>query len=98
MKIAIASDIHDNLPNLKKFLDFVRKERIKFLILCGDTGLDEETLKFLSDNFKGKVFLVPGNMDRPAPMAKKPEKQNTAIKIFETVGKTTISGLKIAFC
>lgn len=94
MKIAIVSDIHDNLPNLKKFLEFIRKERVKSLIVCGDVGVDEETLKFLSDNFKEKIFFTPGNMD--VWQNSKNQNPRSRIKLFETAGELEIDGLKIA--
>jgi len=62
MKIAIISDIHDNLANLEKCLDICRAERIETLLCCGDVT-NRETLKFLSDNFKKKICLVRGNAD-----------------------------------
>lgn len=62
MKIAIISDIHDNLLNLKTFFNWVRNESIEKLICCGDvTNL--ETINFLSQNFTGEIILVRGNME-----------------------------------
>ncbi|MCX6795464.1 MAG: YfcE family phosphodiesterase [Candidatus Falkowbacteria bacterium] len=62
MKIAIFSDLHDDGNNLKKFLDFCQKEKIKTLIFCGDLA-NQETLGYLADNFLGKIFMVGGNAD-----------------------------------
>ncbi len=62
MKIAIISDIHDNLVNLKKCLRWCGKEKIENIICCGDVT-NGETVKFLSDNFNGNVYLVRGNME-----------------------------------
>lgn len=62
MKIAVISDIHDNLVNLEKCLNFCKKEKIKNLICCGDVA-NSDTLKFLSENFKGNIYLVRGNME-----------------------------------
>lgn len=59
MKLAIISDIHDNLANLEKFLFFIRKKRIKIIISCGDLG-GQEALKLLTENFKGKFFFSFG--------------------------------------
>lgn len=62
MKIVIISDIHDNLVNLKKCLDWCEKEKIENLICCGDI-CNSETLKFLSEKFKGLIYLVRGNLE-----------------------------------
>ncbi len=62
MKIAIISDIHDNIPNLEKCLNWVKNEGIERLICCGDVvGMD--TINFLATNFSGEIFLVYGNME-----------------------------------
>lgn len=60
--IAIISDTHDNVSNIKKFLDAIDLLNIKEIIHCGDV-LSEETIKFLSEKFKGIIHLVCGNGD-----------------------------------
>lgn len=62
MLIAIISDTHDNIPNLKKILDYCREHKIEKLIHCGDLAT-METLDFLNDNFSGEIFFTFGNMD-----------------------------------
>jgi len=62
MKIAIISDIHNNLTNLKKVLNYCAEKEIKTIICCGDLA-SLETLDFLNDNFKGKTYFTFGNMD-----------------------------------
>ena len=62
MQIAIISDIHDNIPNLTKVLNYCRENKIEKIICCGDLA-SLETLDFLNDNFKGEIFFVFGNMD-----------------------------------
>lgn len=62
MKVAVISDIHDNLANLAKCLDWCRQQSISRLICCGDVT-NVETIDFLSKNFKGKIELVRGNAD-----------------------------------
>jgi putative phosphoesterase len=60
MKIAIISDIHDNLPNLKKCLSWCAENKIEKLICAGDVT-NSETLQILSENFKGEIFMIAGN-------------------------------------
>lgn len=62
MRIAIISDVHNNLTNLKKVLDFCAKERVEKIICCGDLA-SLETLDFLNDNFDGEIYFTFGNMD-----------------------------------
>jgi hypothetical protein len=67
MKIAIISDVHDNIPNLKKVLDYCNEKisasrRIEKIICCGDLA-SIETLEYLNDNFSGEIYFTFGNMD-----------------------------------
>lgn len=61
MKIAIVSDSHDNMINLKKVLDYLQDKKIKNLIHCGDLT-SSDILEKLRD-FQGNVYLVEGNAD-----------------------------------
>ncbi len=64
MKVAILSDIHDNLSNLNIFFELISKKigenKIENIICCGDVT-NEETLKELSLKFTGIIYLVKGN-------------------------------------
>ena len=62
MKVAVFSDLHDNKPNLNLFLDWVKKNKIEGLIFCGDLA-NVQTLKYLAENFTGKIYMVGGNAD-----------------------------------
>jgi hypothetical protein len=62
MRIAIISDIHNNLANLKKVLDYCASKKIQTIICCGDLA-NMETLDFLNDNFSGEIYYTFGNMD-----------------------------------
>ena len=92
MKIAIISDTHDNLENLRKFFEFTKKENIEILIHCGDV-CNGETLKEIEKNFK-EIYLCLGNADIKESLFK--EVKNS--KIFEKEGKIEIENLKIGFC
>jgi putative phosphoesterase len=92
MKIAIISDTHDNLENLKKFLNFAKKEKIEVLIHCGDVT-NGDTLKEIEENFEGRIYLVLGNADIKDSL----EKEAKRTKIFEKEGKIEIEGFKIGF-
>jgi len=62
MKIAIISDIHDNLANLKIFLRWAKKANMEKIICCGDVT-NSETIDFLAKSFGGEIILVQGNME-----------------------------------
>lgn len=62
MKLAVISDIHDNLANLEKCLNWCEKEKIKYLICCGDIT-NSETLNFLGKKFSGQIYLAQGNIE-----------------------------------
>src|SRR3972149_3842906 len=94
MKIAIISDTHDNLQNLRVFFDFAKKENIEAIIHCGDTA-HSETLDEILNNFSGSVFLSFGNMDFREEFSN--FKNNERLKIFEEFGQTELDGLKIGF-
>ena len=97
MIIAIISDIHDNIPNLTKVLNYCRENKIEKIICCGDLA-SLETLDFLNNNFEGEIFFVFGNMDddyfRNYPFK---NNQYKKIKIFKDFGEAEIEKQKIAF-
>jgi len=62
MLVAIISDIHDNLVNLEKCLNWCKKKKINIIICCGDVT-NSETLNNLAKNFLGDIHLVKGNME-----------------------------------
>jgi hypothetical protein len=62
MRIAIVSDGHENIENLKQAIDWLNKNEIKTLIHCGDVSRIE-MLEELNSRFEGKIHLVWGNAD-----------------------------------
>ena len=62
MKVAVIADIHDNLTNMERCLDFCRENNIEKMICCGDVT-NSETLQYLSDNFSGEITLIQGNIE-----------------------------------
>jgi hypothetical protein len=62
MKIGIISDIHDNIPNLDKCLNWLKKEGSEKIICLGDiTNID--TASYLAECFSKEIFIVRGNAD-----------------------------------
>lgn len=63
MKIAIVSDTHNNMANLKKAIEWIKKENIQIILHCGDISSQEtinEATKLFTD---GKMHFVKGNAD-----------------------------------
>lgn len=94
MLIAVISDIHDNLAYLKIFLDWSKNNKIKKIICCGDvTNLD--TVKYLSTNFSGEIFLISST--RELFQNKDLKKYNNVTHCGE-IGLIEIDGINIGFC
>ena len=68
MRIAIITDSHDNLANLKKTLAYLNRQGIKLIIHCGDIASDE-TLEKMVKFFPGNIYFTFGNADN-IPLAK----------------------------
>jgi len=96
MKIAIISDTHDNLENFKKAISLIKKEKIKFLIHCGDI-FEPETVKEILKDFSGKVHLVLSDVDEDY-FENDSLKNSSKIKIWKNFGEIEINKKKIAFC
>jgi len=62
MKIAIVSDIHDNIWKLKAVTQAIQPYQAELLIFCGDFCAPF-TLKQLADEFTGPIHAVWGNND-----------------------------------
>jgi len=109
MKIAIVTDTHDNSATTKKAVDWIKKNKIKTIIHCGDV-FKPEIIKEISKNFKGKIYTVISPAD--ASFSKVPFdsfKKIPRVKIYEEFGELKIGGnpegkqasygaRKIAFC
>ncbi len=96
MKVLILSDVHNNLVNLKKVLDYARINKIKKLICCGDLA-SQEALDFLNDNFNGEIFYALGNMDLGYLDEYSNKTKYKKTIIFNEFGETEIDKRKIAF-
>ena len=94
MQIAIISDIHDNLVNLEKCLNWCKKNDIKKIICLGDVT-NSETLNYLATKFKGKIYLVKGNVELYSETEIKKYKN---INYFGKIGKIDIGKINIGLC
>lgn len=97
MKIAIVSDTHDNLTNFKKAVSWIKKEKIKVILHCGDICAPT-TLREILKDFSGDFHLVFGNINgdrfRITKMAYQEFKN---LKLWGELGELEIDGKRIAF-
>lgn len=100
MKIVIISDIHNNITNLKKVLDYCTREsaggRIETIICCGDLA-SMETLDFLNDNFSGRIYYTFGNMDDDYLTSYNFQEKYKNTVIYKNFGELEIENKKAAF-
>ena len=97
MKIAIISDTHDNMANIKKALDYINDQKITELIHCGDVCAPI-TMVEIAEQFKGNINLCIGNVDGdPFRMLQRVQDGKAAnVTIHQEVGEFAIDGKKIA--
>lgn len=96
MKLAIIADSHDNLFNLHKTLDYLKKQKIELLIHCGDVCAPS-ALRELAKNFPGQIHLVYGNVDGDHPRMEQVAAELTNIKIHGEAGNLEVEGQKIGW-
>ena len=96
-KIAIISDSHDNLANIKKTFDFLKKEMVKTVLHCGDIST-LLTLKEILNQFSGKIYIVFGNADKDNfEVTKMGVNSQSCLKVLGELGEIKINGKNIAF-
>jgi len=95
MKLVIISDLHDNLVNLKKCLDWCATAGTAAMLFAGDLT-NEKTLDYLAKNFSGKIYLVRGNVDNYDENLLKNYSQ--IINLTRSGGAIEIGGRNIGLC
>ena len=55
MKIAIIADTHNNWANFKKAIEWIKKEKIKLILHCGDI-CSQEIIDDARKLFEGAAF------------------------------------------
>ncbi|MBT4722818.1 YfcE family phosphodiesterase [Candidatus Falkowbacteria bacterium] len=93
MNVAICSDSHDNLVNIKKFLSWCNRHKIESIIHCGD-WCAPSVLELYRKRFKGKLYGVYGNVHADDETMKKFAKRHK-ITIKEDELAIKIESIKI---
>lgn len=96
MKIAIISDTHDNVPNLEKALAWMKENKIKALIHCGDLCAPSILVMVLGPGFHGPIHMIFGNVEDRELLPQK-VKDFPQVKHYGDLGKAEFSGKRIAF-
>lgn len=89
-KIAVISDVHDNLANLGKALTYINNQLIDYLICTGDLQSPEAWAELNKLNIP--VFAVKGNADDALDLS-----QFSKLKIWQGFGEIELNGKKIVF-
>ena len=97
MRIAVLSDIHDHLDNLKKVLEDFKKQKVQAIFFCGDL-ISPFTTGVLAEA-ELPTYAVLGNNDEDhIGMMKKGGKKITWFHLSQEFGEMKVGDKKIAFC
>lgn len=94
--LAVISDIHDNLINLQKALDYIKKAKADYLICTGDVQSLEAWLSI--DQLNIPVWAVMGNVDKDILGAQTIKNNLKNINFSPNVGSVTLEEKNILFC
>lgn len=93
MRVAVMSDIHDNIWNLAKVLERIGGAEALFFL--GDFCAPF-TLKQMADGFKGPIYCVRGNNDGDMLLLNRVAAQAGNVTFYNPVGELELGGRKIA--
>lgn len=97
MKIAILSDIHDHIWNLKKTIRLIKNQNCEAVIFCGDM-CSPFTARILMDA-KIPTYAIWGNNDEDHwAIVQKAGEDFFAYPLTQEFGEIELGGKKIAFC
>ena len=89
-KIAVISDVHDNLANLAKTLNYLKTDKVDFLICTGDLQSLEAWTEL--NKLSIPVFAAKGNADDNLDLS-----QFTNIQVWQSFGEIELASKKILF-
>ena len=93
MRIAVLSDIHDNIWNLEKALQLIGDAEV--LLCCGDL-CSPFTLKMLGEGFPGPVHIVFGNNDGDVSLMHGVAERLGNITFHKPIAQLELGGKRIA--
>jgi len=95
MKIAVLSDIHDNLPNLEIALRLVNEAEAEHLLFLGDFCAPF-TLAQIASGFSGPIDVVFGNNDGDQFLLSRIASQHPQVTLHGQYTELELGGRKIA--
>ena len=96
MKIAVLSDIHDNIWNLEKVLKQI-KGKVKAIIYCGDLCAPFTAELLASANLS--TYICLGNNDEDhLSLYRKGSDKFSWVHLGQEFGEVKLGGKEIAFC
>lgn len=95
MKIAVVSDIHDNIWHLESTLRKVHEEGVETLLFLGDFCAPF-TLAQIGDGFAGPVHAVFGNNDGDTFLLSQIAAKYAQVSLLGHLGELELGGKKIA--
>jgi len=97
VKIAILSDIHDNIWKLDKVLNKLKGKNIKAIIFCGDFCAPFTFRKLAESGIP--IYAVFGNVDgAQQEITEQADKKYKNVKLGKYLIEIELDGKKIAFC
>jgi len=93
MRIAVLSDIHDNIWNLEKALD--QLEGVSVLLCCGDLCAPF-SLKQIQEAFPGPIHVVLGNNDGDPLLLAHIASQRGGVYLYQPLAELELGDRKIA--
>lgn len=94
MKIAILSDTHDHLEELRRALDVVQE--CEALLFCGDFCAPF-TLVEIAERFAGPIHIVLGNNDGDVRFLSQVAQQAGHVTLHGIYGEVELGGRQVAF-
>ena len=95
MKIAVLSDIHDNVWRLERALEGIAEAKADVLLCCGDLCAPF-TLKQMAEGFDGPVHLIFGNNDGDKWLLTTVAAKVGNVTLHDTFFESEIGGKKLA--
>lgn len=95
MKVAVVSDIHDNIWNLEQALRKVHQEEAEVLLFLGDFCAPF-TLAQIGDSFSGPIHAVFGNNDGDTFLLSQIASKYAQVTLHGHLGEIELEGKEIA--
>lgn len=95
MKIAVISDVHDNIWSLDRALRAIREDGADMLLACGDLCAPF-VLQAIAEGFEGPVHAVFGNNDGDHLSLARVAQQAGNVTLHGVYGEVPVDGVSVA--